>query len=99
MEAILFWVCLCWFTFYLINHATLFSRPRAAFGSITPNWLVSLLKCPLCLSWWIMVFVQIWTFILYALSAVSLFWGYIPLMVICPPLTLMLEMAYQRLKK
>lgn len=99
MEAILFWVCLCWFTFYLVNHATILNKPRAAFASISPRWLVSLARCPLCMAFWQLVVLQAVSWLLWALSAASLFFGYIPLMVICPPLTLMLEMAYQRLKK
>lgn len=97
-ELILFWVSAGWFKFYLINHAAIFSRLRAALAPLIPCWLKTLLKCPLCVSFWGLILAQLLYLALWLFSAASLFVGFIPLAVICPPAVLFVELAYQRLK-
>jgi hypothetical protein len=85
MEAVLACAIAVWFGFYLINHARLFDRLRAALSPLLPGWLKSLLHCPLCVCFW-------------AMSALSLFTGWIPLIVLAPPCTLFIELAFQKLR-
>lgn len=99
MLDILFFVFFFWFLYYLLNHSVLLRRPRAVLGTLMPGWLIYLLKCPLCLSFWGLILVQILHFALWSVSALSLFVGYLPLTVICPPLTLFTELIYQKLSK
>lgn len=97
--AILFLTCLSWFVFYMLNHATILNNARSALSLITPRFFVNLIKCPICVSFWAMLGLQVMHLALFVIGAITLFIGYIPAIVICPPLTLFMELAYQRLKK
>lgn len=78
-------VAVLWFLYYLINHAEMFDRLRAAALPTLPGWLRYVLTCSLCLSFWI-------------LAALSLFTGWTPLLLVAPPCTLMWDLAYRKLK-
>lgn len=84
-EALLFWTLSLWFAFYLVNHAELFDRLRGAVIPVLPRWLAYPLQCGACFTFW-------------TLSALSLFIGFTPLCVLCPPCVLMFDLIYRRLK-
>ncbi len=85
IEALVFWTLATWFAFYLVNHATLFGRVRAAVFPALPTWLANSLQCAFCMSFWI-------------LAVFTLFVGATPMILLCPPCTLMWEMLFLRLK-
>ncbi len=87
IEILLFYVLAIWFAYYLTNHAemSLLVKLRAAVFPVLPGWLAYSIQCAFCFSWWV-------------LTALSLFTGWTPLMVLCPPVCLFVELTYQRLK-
>jgi len=85
MMELLFWVCALWFLYFMVNHAEMFSRLRQAAMPALPKWISSMLSCAICFSFWIM-------------AALSLFVGWTPMLLMCPPFVLMFDLSYRRLK-
>ncbi len=85
LETVILLSLSAWFVFYVINHATLLAAPRRVIGPILWPWLRKLLSCPICLCFW-------------AMCALTLFTGFVAPLLACPPLTLFCELAFQRLK-
>jgi hypothetical protein len=73
-----------WAVFYLINYADILNKPRDFFKKFSPNWLKYLLSCALCFSFW-------------ALTAISLFVGFTPLILWTPVVTLFVELGFRKL--
>lgn len=74
-----------WFAFYIVNHAELTKPLRDAMVPIMPGWLAYAISCALCFSFW-------------TLTVLSLFVGFSPLLLTCPPTTLFINLLYLRLK-
>lgn len=74
-----------WFVYFIINHANLTAKVRTAAMPALPGWLRGSLECPLCLTFWILV-------------AVSLCDVFTPLVVLCPPVVLAMDLVYCRLR-
>lgn len=85
MIPLVFWTLAIWFLFYLMNHAAMFDRLRAAVMPALPRWIAYSVSCAFCTAFWV-------------LAAFSLFTGWTPLLLVCPPTTLMWDLAYRRLK-
>ena len=85
MMELLFWTLAIWFGYYLVNHAQMFDRLRTAAMPALPGWLRYALECAICFSFWI-------------LAALSLFTGWTPMLLMCPPCTLIFDLVYRRLK-
>ena len=86
MEALLLYSTAVWFIFYMINHSELLQKVRAALFPALPKWLATLLACPICFCWWFT-------------AALSFFWfGFTPMILTAPVVTLFLDLAYLRLK-
>lgn len=85
MMELLFWVCALWFAYFLVNHAEMFARLRQAVMPALPGWIRYVLECAICFSFWI-------------LAALSLFTGWTPLLVMCPPCVLFADLTFRRLK-
>lgn len=85
LEAIFTTTVALWFVYFLINHAEVTAKVRAALFPALPTWLATLLACPLCLAFW-------------TLCAISLFWGWTPLTLWCPPCVLMWDLAFRRMQ-
>lgn len=73
-----------WFAFYVVNHAEVTRKVRAGLLPALPGWITDLIECPICASFW-------------ALTAFTLLVGYTPLMWVCPPIVLLLDLIYRRL--
>lgn len=73
------------FVYYLLNHATLFERLRAAVLPVLPHWIANSLQCAFCFTWW-------------SLAAFSLFTGWNPFPLLCPPVVLGMDLVYRRLR-
>ncbi len=78
------YVLALWSVYYLINHASLFDRLRAAAMPVLPQWLQKLVSCSYCLTFWIT-------------AAFSLFTGFSVVLLAAPPCTLFLELGYRKL--
>lgn len=74
-----------WLVFYLVNHAEMFSKLRAAAMPVLPRWISYPLSCPICFAWWVLV-------------AVCVLLGPTWLVLWVPPCVLMLDLAYLRLR-
>lgn len=85
MEAILLYCLTVFFAFFLINHADVLSKPRNALAPLVPSWMKYPLKCALCFTFW-------------TTSALSLFWGFTPVIFYAPPLVMFMDLIFQRLK-
>lgn len=86
METILIYSFTVWFAYYMLNHSELLQKVRVALFPALPLWLGNLLSCPLCFCWWFT-------------SALCLFWfGFTPILLTAPVVTLFLDLAYLRLK-
>lgn len=86
IEAVLLYCLAAWFAFFLINHAEMFDKVRAAAMPALPRWISYPLACSFCFTFW-------------TLAAFSLLAGsWTPLMLYCPPISLLIELTYQRLK-
>lgn len=85
LEAILTTSLALWMAFYLVNHADMFSRLRAAAMSVLPRWVAYPLSCPICFAWWVLV-------------AACVLAGWTPLVLWVPPVVLLLDLAYLRLR-
>lgn len=84
LEIVILNALLIWFLHFLINHAELFAPLRTALMPLLPRWIRYPLECSLCLAFWL-------------LAAMSLFTGWTPLVLWVPPVTLGLDLCYQRL--
>ena len=73
-----------WLIYFLINHAEMFSKLRAAAIPALPRWISYPLTCALCFAWWI-------------LAAFSLFTGWSPLVLWVTPCVLMWDLGFRRL--
>ena len=85
MMDLIFFTTAIWFLYFLVNHAEIFSRLRQATMPALPRWISYALECSICFSFWI-------------LAALSLFIGWTPLLLMCPPFVLMFDLSYRRLK-
>lgn len=85
MEALLLYCLQVYFVYYLLNHATMFDKVRAAILPALPWWLRELIECPFCVGFWV-------TFVL------SLLVGFSYLILCAPPVVLFMDAAYCRLK-
>lgn len=85
LEAILLNSLALWGAFFLVNHAEITAKPRGAIMPILPRWLATLVSCPLCVTFW-------------GLVAVSLFTGFTPMILWVPQLVLFIDCAYLRLR-
>ncbi len=85
LEAVLINALAIWLAFFLVNHAELTARLRAAVMPVLPRWLATLVSCPLCASFW-------------SLVAVSLFVGFTPMVLLVPQVVLFIDLAFLRLK-
>jgi len=73
-----------WMGFFLLTYAEITGSIRKGIYPKLPSWLIKLVICPLCVTFW-------------GLAAVSLFVGYTPMMIYCPPMVLFLDLVYKRL--
>lgn len=73
-----------WFVFYVVNYSTLLRRMRGPLYGRLPEWARTLLRCPLCTSFWVYV-------------GVCAFSGYTPLVLWVPPLVLIIDLVYRKL--
>lgn len=85
LESVILSAIVLWFAFYLVNHADITAKVRAAVLSAIPGWMASLISCALCSSFWV-------------LAAISLFTGFTPMLFWVPPTVLFIDLAYRRLK-
>lgn len=74
-----------WMAFYVVNHAEMTVRLRETALPLLPKWLAYPLTCAICFGWWVM-------------AAFSLLTGFTPLLLLVPPVTLLIDLAYQRLR-
>ena len=85
MMDLIFFTATIWFLYFLVNHAEMFSRLRQAAMPALPKWISYVLQCSVCFSFWL-------------LAALSLFTGWTPLLLVCPPFVMMFDLSYRRLK-